>query len=376
MYINGLAANKYGLYEAVILQNFFFWISLNMKNNKYLKDGKFWTYASLKSLTQKYNFITENKIRSSIGKLIKLGIIIKGNYNTNRYNRTTWYAFKDEKVFNEIKNLFMEEIKTNREKRNPNITPLLEMLGVNETGDNKEDQMLGDEKKEAVSGSSKANESICEKHKSSKEINKNINNKKLYAEKEKQKGKDKIKLSGEEKGNLLKELLKRGMTKIQIMPILNNCDREYLNKKIEQFDFVTRCFPQRIKNIGRYMYMSIKSDWIDKDYEIMLKIKENKHKEELNIEIEREKSKISKEYEFYLENECIKEYESLTEKEKEEIDSQIKTELDKSSFLKSDELLYISSLEAKRVLYVMDRTRNKAMSFEAFAKKRHLNIVV
>ena len=41
-------AKKYGITEAVLLKNFYFWIEKNRTNNLNYFDGKYWTYNSRK----------------------------------------------------------------------------------------------------------------------------------------------------------------------------------------------------------------------------------------------------------------------------------------------------------------------------------------
>lgn len=88
-------ACKYGILESVLLNNLFFWIQKNKANQKNYFEGKYWTYNSVKALTQLFPYASEHKIRNALKHLENEGIIITGNYNKSSYDRTMWYALSD-----------------------------------------------------------------------------------------------------------------------------------------------------------------------------------------------------------------------------------------------------------------------------------------
>lgn len=85
-------ATKYGMEEAIILQNIAFWTQKYIANNEHYHDGLHWLYNSLPAWKNLFPYITENKIRRALGNLIEEGLIVVSNYNENGYNRTKWYA--------------------------------------------------------------------------------------------------------------------------------------------------------------------------------------------------------------------------------------------------------------------------------------------
>ena len=46
-----------------------------------------------------FPYLTGKQIRRALEELVKADIIITGNFNANSYDRTLWYAFKDESIF-------------------------------------------------------------------------------------------------------------------------------------------------------------------------------------------------------------------------------------------------------------------------------------
>ena len=90
-------AINFGYMEAVLLFHFMFWIDFNRKKKQHFHDDKYWTYSSISTLHKSYfPFFSEGQIRRAIDSLFKQNIIIKGNYNKLKYDKTTWYALTDE----------------------------------------------------------------------------------------------------------------------------------------------------------------------------------------------------------------------------------------------------------------------------------------
>lgn len=89
-------AKDYGIAEAVILHNFYFWIKRNEANRENHHDGRYWTYNSVSALGELFPYLSERQISYAINKLVEGNALVKGNYNTNKYDRTIWYAISDE----------------------------------------------------------------------------------------------------------------------------------------------------------------------------------------------------------------------------------------------------------------------------------------
>ena len=91
-----LLATKYGVNEAIMLNNFIYWIAKNEANGKHFHDGRYWTYNSVAAFGKLYPFWTTSQIRTIIDSLVKQGVLLKGNYNEQKRDRTVWYALTDE----------------------------------------------------------------------------------------------------------------------------------------------------------------------------------------------------------------------------------------------------------------------------------------
>ena len=91
-------AQQYGVNEAIMLQNFIYWIAKNAANGKNYHDGRYWTYNSVAALVTLFPFWSYKQVRNILASLIKQGCLVEGNYNEMKYDRTKWYALGDEIV--------------------------------------------------------------------------------------------------------------------------------------------------------------------------------------------------------------------------------------------------------------------------------------
>lgn len=89
-------AKEYGIDVAVFIKNLDFWIAKNKANKKHFHDGRYWTYNSMKAFEELFEYLSYEQIRRILRKLKDEGVIMDGNYNNSKYDRTKWYAFTDE----------------------------------------------------------------------------------------------------------------------------------------------------------------------------------------------------------------------------------------------------------------------------------------
>ena len=88
-------AKEYGILEAILLKNIWFWIEKNRANEKNFYDGTYWTYNSTRAFNELFHYASESSIKRALKSLQEKGIIKTGNYNKSSYDRTLWYAFTD-----------------------------------------------------------------------------------------------------------------------------------------------------------------------------------------------------------------------------------------------------------------------------------------
>ncbi len=89
-------ARRYGVPEAIFIHNLYFWIDKNQCNGRHFYEGRSWTYNSLSALERLFPYFTRKQIRTIIDHCVGAGVVIKGNFNKEGYDKTTWFALTDE----------------------------------------------------------------------------------------------------------------------------------------------------------------------------------------------------------------------------------------------------------------------------------------
>jgi len=85
-------AEEIGLNESIVLLQMEFWISIS----DHLIDGRRWTYQSIRDMKEKaFTFWSKDTINRAIKSLISQNLLIEGNFNTKKYDKTRWFALGD-----------------------------------------------------------------------------------------------------------------------------------------------------------------------------------------------------------------------------------------------------------------------------------------
>ena len=89
-------ARKCGMLAAAIYQHIAFWVEKNAANERHAHGGRYWTYSSIAAFGKIFDYASPKQIRNAIDKLIDAGLVITGDFNQNRYDRTKWYTTTDD----------------------------------------------------------------------------------------------------------------------------------------------------------------------------------------------------------------------------------------------------------------------------------------
>lgn len=94
MYLNGnpRIAVDFSVNTAIFVQKIAEWTFVNLANNINLHDGYCWSYNTLEAYEKIFPWWTKRQLETVIANAVKDGLIIKGNYNHHKYDRTIWYA--------------------------------------------------------------------------------------------------------------------------------------------------------------------------------------------------------------------------------------------------------------------------------------------
>lgn len=90
--LDTVIASEYGVNIALLLENFQFWTAKNLQRNNHIYDGLCWTYDTLDALGEAFPYWSRRQIEHTINNAVKVGLLVKGNYNQTKYDRTLWYA--------------------------------------------------------------------------------------------------------------------------------------------------------------------------------------------------------------------------------------------------------------------------------------------
>jgi hypothetical protein len=94
-HFNVTIAQKYTINIATFLHNIAFWTQHNIANNKNFHDGLYWTYNSYDAFTVLFPYWSYKQIRLIISNCIDEGLLISGNYNKSKFDKTKWYALTE-----------------------------------------------------------------------------------------------------------------------------------------------------------------------------------------------------------------------------------------------------------------------------------------
>jgi hypothetical protein len=88
-------AEQYGLLEAILINNIYYWIEKNRANEVNFYDGTYWTYNSTRAFHELFPYVSERQIKQALKHLREEGLLLTGNYNKSSYDRTLWYALSE-----------------------------------------------------------------------------------------------------------------------------------------------------------------------------------------------------------------------------------------------------------------------------------------
>jgi uncharacterized phage protein (TIGR02220 family) len=88
-------AMKIGLREAIILQQIHYWLT---KKGAHVIEGRKWIYNTYQEWQKQFPFWSETTIKRSFLKLEKQGLLISGNWNALKMDKTKWYTINYEKL--------------------------------------------------------------------------------------------------------------------------------------------------------------------------------------------------------------------------------------------------------------------------------------
>jgi hypothetical protein len=83
--------------EALILQHFYFWHQNNKNKIETIKEGHPypWTYNTIEKFCEIFPYMKKGGLGGAIERLLKKELLISGNYNTLKFDKTKWYSLTE-----------------------------------------------------------------------------------------------------------------------------------------------------------------------------------------------------------------------------------------------------------------------------------------
>lgn len=87
-------AMKIGFREAIILQQIHYWLTKSL----HIIEGRKWVYNTYRDWQKQFPFWSQSTVKRTILNLEKQGLLISGNWNTLKLDKTKWYTIDYEKI--------------------------------------------------------------------------------------------------------------------------------------------------------------------------------------------------------------------------------------------------------------------------------------
>lgn len=92
-------AIKYGMAAAVVFNHIIYWLRFNFrKKDAELIEGKTWMYETQEAISESLGYLSYDEVKKAIKQLLDAGLLIKGNFNKNPFDKTNWYTVFDQKL--------------------------------------------------------------------------------------------------------------------------------------------------------------------------------------------------------------------------------------------------------------------------------------
>lgn len=111
-------AQAIGLNKAIVLQQLNYW--LHSKSSKEI-NGKKWIYNSVKAWNKQFPFWSKNTVQRALDSLEKENLVVTGNFNKYKFDRTKWYSINENELVNRMTQFGVKENTKNGKSQLPNL---------------------------------------------------------------------------------------------------------------------------------------------------------------------------------------------------------------------------------------------------------------
>lgn len=126
---NTEVATHYGVNISIFLGHISFWIKKNIESDRHYHDGNYWTYNTIQGFIEIFPYWTRHQLEYVIQRCIEEKLLIEGNYNTQKYDRTKWYSLTVKGL--SIFGLSIDEDEGENENEHESLEPLSSLISEN-----------------------------------------------------------------------------------------------------------------------------------------------------------------------------------------------------------------------------------------------------
>lgn len=86
-------AKRHGMAAAVLAEHIWREVKENEFQGRHRYGGNVWMRCSVPMFTALMPYLSKGMVQGGLRRLAKGGLIVKGEFNQSRFDRTSWYAF-------------------------------------------------------------------------------------------------------------------------------------------------------------------------------------------------------------------------------------------------------------------------------------------
>jgi hypothetical protein len=103
--------------SAIFIQSLAQWTRRNAANNHNFHEGRYWSFNTYDALTKIFPYWSKKQIERLTLKCINHGLMLKGNFNQKKYDKTCWYSLTDKAL------MYFPYLSTLISSQSPDPTP-------------------------------------------------------------------------------------------------------------------------------------------------------------------------------------------------------------------------------------------------------------
>ena len=86
-------ARRYGVHAALVVKHIWDEVCAKERAGRCSFAGRTWMRSSQMMFTAIMPYMTKNMVRRALERLMKRGVIVRGEFGDSRFDRTSWYTF-------------------------------------------------------------------------------------------------------------------------------------------------------------------------------------------------------------------------------------------------------------------------------------------